>query len=111
MNRFNKPEFFKRIINGQTLSILVFVIVITVFLFGISAVSNSTLTDDRDLLEKAVKKDIVHCYAVEGVYPPSLSYIEEHYGLTYDHDRYIVSYETIGSNIMPNVMIIEHNKE
>ncbi len=110
-NRFNKPDPLKRIINGQTLSILVFALVIAVFIIGINSVSNSTLTDDRSLLEKAVTRDIVHCYAVEGVYPPSLSYIEEHYGLTYDHSKYIVSYESIGSNIMPSVMIIEKYTE
>ncbi len=92
------------------MSVLVFVVVIAAFIIGINAVSNSTLTDDRTLLEKAVTKDIVHCYAVEGVYPPSLKYIEDHYGLTYDHDKYIVSYESIGSNIMPSVMIIEKYK-
>ncbi|MCR4656258.1 MAG: hypothetical protein K5770_08540 [Lachnospiraceae bacterium] len=92
------------------MSLFVFAAVIAAFIIGINAVSNSTLTDDRTLLEKAVTKDIVHCYAVEGVYPPSLKYIEDHYGLTYDHDKYIVSYESIGSNIMPSVMIIEKNR-
>ncbi len=110
MNRFNKPDLLKRIFNGQTMSLFVFAAVIAAFIIGINAVSNSTLTDDRTLLEKAVTKDIVHCYAVEGVYPPSLKYIEDHYGLTYDHDKYIVSYESIGSNIMPSVMIIEKNR-
>ena len=111
MNRFNKPDILKRIFNSQTLSIFIFVFVIAVFIIGINAVSGSALTDDRTLLEKAVTKDIVHCYAVEGVYPPSLSYIEEHYGLTYDHKKFIVSYESIGSNIMPSVMIIERYQE
>ena len=111
MNRFNKPDRLKRIFNSQTLSIFVFVVVIAAFLAGISAVSGSTLTDDRTLLEKAVTKDIVHCYAVEGVYPPSLSYIEKHYGLTYDHSKYLISYESIGSNIMPGVMIIQKQTE
>ncbi len=111
MNRFNKPDILKRIFNSQTLSVLIFVLVIAAFIIGINAVSGSALTDDRMLLEKAVTKDIVHCYAVEGVYPPSLSYIEEHYGLTYDHSKYIVSYESIGSNIMPSVMIIERYQE
>ncbi|MBQ7564323.1 MAG: hypothetical protein IJT16_10075 [Lachnospiraceae bacterium] len=107
MNRFNKPDLLKRIFNSQTLSIVVFAVVIVVFLLGINAVSGSKMTDDKSLLEKAVTKDIVHCYAVEGVYPPSLSYIENNYGLTYDHKKFIVSYESIGSNIMPSVMIIE----
>ena len=106
-NRFNKPDPLKRIINGQTLSILVFALVIAVFIIGINSVSNSTLTDDRRLLEKAVTRDIVHCYAVEGVYPPSLSYIEEHYGLVYDESTFFVDYQPIASNMYPDVTVIK----
>ena len=50
MNRFNKPDILKRIFNGQTLSILIFVFVIVIFIIGINAVSGSSLTDDRTLL-------------------------------------------------------------
>ncbi len=59
------------------------------------------------MLSDAVNKDIIHCYAVEGYYPPSLAYIEDHYGLIYDKDRYFIDYVPIGDNIMPSVTIIE----
>ncbi|HOO28469.1 MAG TPA: hypothetical protein PLU43_08385, partial [Lachnospiraceae bacterium] len=71
----------------------------------------SSVNDEKEILTNAVNRDIVHCYAVEGMYPPSLHYIEKNYGLTYDHDRFIIDYEAIGSNIMPSVMIIERNPE
>ena len=57
-------------------------------------------------LENSIRQSAVHCYALEGFYPDSLSYLEEHYGLTYDKDKYIVSYEIIGSNLMPDVSVI-----
>ncbi|MBR4169179.1 MAG: hypothetical protein IKR47_05580 [Lachnospiraceae bacterium] len=109
MNRFQKPNLGKRILQSVNFSILFFVAIIGVFLFGIATVSSGTAEDERRILDEAIHKDIVHCYAVEGMYPPTITYMEEHYGLTYDHDKFLVDYETIGSNIMPNVTIIERS--
>ena len=36
-----------------------------------------------------------------------LDYLKEHYGLTYDETRYIVNYEVMGSNLMPDVTVLE----
>ncbi len=48
----------------------------------------------------------VQCYAVEGVFPPDLAYLEEHYGLVIDRDRYIVTYEAFSTNMMPDVSVL-----
>ena len=90
-------------------SILFFLTVIGIFLYGIATVSSGSTRDEKRILDEAIHKDIVHCYAVEGMYPPSLSYMEEHYGLTFDHDKFLVDYEPIGANIMPNVTILERS--
>ena len=92
-------------------SVFFFVIVIAVFLMGISFIASTSSKDQTQILTDAVNKDIIHCYAVEGYYPPSLKYIENHYGLTYDKSRYIVDYVPIGDNIMPSVTIVEINKK
>lgn len=88
-------------------SVFFFVIVIVAFLFGISFISSTSSRDQKQILTDAIAKDIIHCYAVEGYYPPSLAYIEDHYGLTYDSSKYIVDYVPIGDNIMPSVTIVE----
>ena len=49
-------------------------------------------------------------YSVEGRYPESLSYMEKHYGLEYDKDEFVISYEIIGSNRMPQVTVIPLNE-
>ena len=92
-------------------SVFFFLVVIIVFLFGISFISSTSSRDQKQVLTDAVSKDIIHCYAVEGYYPPSLSYLEEHYGLTYDKSRYLIDYVPIGDNIMPSVTILEINKK
>ncbi|MCR5106836.1 MAG: hypothetical protein K6B28_01595 [Lachnospiraceae bacterium] len=111
MNRFSKPDLKKRIFTSKNLSILVFVVIIIMFIAGVNTLSEGSLGNEKEMLENALNRDIVHCYAIEGIYPPSLGYIEKHYGLTYDHDKYIISYESIGSNIMPTVMVVERNQE
>jgi hypothetical protein len=40
-----------------------------------------------------------------------MTYLEEHYGITYDKDRYVISYESIGSNLMPDVTVIPLKKK
>lgn len=107
MNRFQKNRFGKTIFENVNLSILFFVVVIFLFLYGISVVSDSSVYDEARILSDAINRDIIHCYAIEGMYPPSIDYIEEHYGLNYNHKKYLVDYEVFGTNIMPKVTIIE----
>lgn len=50
----------------------------------------------------------VACYAAEGVYPPDLAYLEEHYGIQIDRTRYRVFYDIFGSNLMPDITVLEY---
>ena len=47
------------------------------------------------------------CYAAEGIYPPDISYLEEHYGIQIDKDRFAVYYDVFASNLMPDITVIE----
>lgn len=58
-------------------------------------------------LEQAIHKSVAHCYAVEGVYPESLEYLKEEYGISYDSEKYFVDYQIWGENIMPDITIIQ----
>lgn len=81
-------------------------LILFVFIYSLSSISEATILKQQESLENALAKDITHCYAVEGFYPPSLSYLEKQYGLTYDKDLFFVDYRPIGSNIRPDVTII-----
>ena len=76
------------------------------FILELSSISESTVNRQKESLETALNRDIIHCYAVEGFYPPSLAYIEEHYGRTYDKDLFFVDYQPIGSNLHPDITIL-----
>ena len=85
----------------------VFAVVLIVFFAGISSVSDDTYRRQKESLENALNRSITYCYAIEGAYPESLDYIRENYGITYDESRFYVDYQTIGSNIYPNLTILE----
>lgn len=108
-NRFENTKD-RRSVDPMALSVVMFIAVIVAFIIGIGYVSGSSYLDDEATLLKAINRDIVHCYAVEGAYPESLEYMEENYGLTYNHDRFIVDYDVQGANIMPTVMIVERSE-
>lgn len=106
MNRFYNSKDKNKKSFKLALSSIIFIVLLIVFLFGISSIGNTTLDHQQESLETAIHRSIVQCYAVEGTYPPSLSYLKDHYGLTYDEDLFFVDYQSIGSNMMPDVTII-----
>ncbi|MDD3218562.1 MAG: hypothetical protein PHC41_05935 [Lachnospiraceae bacterium] len=92
------------------LSLLVCVGCIGLFIFSISRIEAQNDIQQQEHLQEAVSRSIVTCYTLEGFYPESLAYLEEHYGLTYDKDTYYIDYQPIGSNLMPDVTIIKRKE-
>ena len=46
------------------------------------------------------------CYATEGVYPPTIEYLEERYGVQIDRERYTVHYDIFAENLMPDILVL-----
>lgn len=67
--------------------------------------------DSRNAIRDAVVRSAMECYGVEGVYPPSLAYLEQHYGLRLNHRDFIVSYEVFASNQPPSVQVMLKGEE
>ena len=108
MNRFNKDEKFnilRRI--SKFLPLVLGIIVVVVFLYGVNYVSSSSYEGQLESLQNAVSRDVAQCYAVEGTYPPNIDYLYDHYGLTYNEDLFYVDYQFIGSNMYPDITIIQ----
>lgn len=62
---------------------------------------------ERENLERALNQSVTLCYALEGRYPESLQYLKDHYGIRWDENRYLVDFETVGSNLPPDVTVID----
>ena len=77
-------------------------------LAGVSRLESGRQALGRERLEEALRRTAVSCYACEGAYPPSVAYMQEHYGLQYDSAAYTVRYELFASNLMPDITVLEN---
>ena len=91
------------------LPILLLVAVLAFFVIFADSFSHSNLEHEKTILSNALNRSITQCYALEGTYPYSLSYLEEHYGLTYNKEHFFIDYQYIGGNLRPDVTIIERD--
>lgn len=106
MNRFRKSSPISMVIIWKLFTAVLFVAFFLFFFQGIHTVDSSTAAEQAKSLEQAIRRSVVQCYCVEGTYPPSLDYLKEHYGVHYDSEAFFVDYNSIGSNIMPDITII-----
>ena len=87
--------------------VLILVIVLLGFSIFANSMTDSNASREKEILQNAIDRSITQCYALEGVYPDNLEYLEEEYGLTYNKDHFFVDYQYIGSNLRPDITIIE----
>lgn len=73
----------------------------------VTRVGSSSGAAQTEFVTDAVHNAALTCYAVEGAYPTSLEYLRAHYGLAYDQSRYLVRYDSFGSNLMPDISVTE----
>lgn len=88
-------------------SIILIFAILALFAYGVDQVNASNAQKQLQILDRAVSKSITECYALEGTYPPNITYLKDHYGLTYDEKNYRIDYTYIGANLRPNYMILE----
>ncbi|MDL2300325.1 hypothetical protein LJC01_01625 [Clostridiaceae bacterium OttesenSCG-928-D20] len=94
------------IMQGLILPILLFVIILSIVVFGLRDVASSTTSEGLRIAKDSIHRAAVSCYAVEGAYPESYEYLKENYGLAINEERYIVHYLVYGSNMMPEIDVL-----
>ena len=80
-----------------------------ILLVSAGSVSERQQAESLKQMEDTIYKAVLNCYAIEGSYPATIDYVEQHYGLQIDHDRYDVFYEIFAENVMPEITVIEKN--
>ena len=74
---------------------------------GIFYISNMGNEQGIKLTREAAVRTAVECYAIEGIYPPNVQYMEDNYNLRYDKTKYYIHYDAFASNIMPTIEVYE----
>ncbi len=87
---------------GVTCLILIICVVAAL---AYNAVHLRTREQGAVALRSSILNAAKQCCAIEGSYPSSLTHLEEQYGITVNHEDYVVSYECFADNIMPSVVV------
>jgi hypothetical protein len=105
-----KKPLALRILSSRFLWAVVFVL-LTSFLviWGTGGLANTVTDKQAQFVADSVRRSAVQCYAIEGSFPPTvggLEYLKEGYGLAIDEKRYVVYYESLGDNLIPQIRVI-----
>ena len=92
----------------KLLPLMAAVLVLLVFLSAVTELEQDQHEEGRAHLEDVLRKTAAACYAAEGIYPPNLDYMCQHYGITYDTEAYTVIYDAFASNLMPDITVLSH---
>ena len=96
---------------GRLLRLLALPVAGALLLMGFASAVNGLDRDSREeskrQLEEALRRGCVACYAAEGIYPPDLDYLKEHYGIQVDEETYVVYYNIFAENLMPDITVLE----
>ncbi len=90
---------------GVILMIVIFVFFLAFFYSQIGDLSKEMSSSNVDAVSQAIENAVITCYAIEGSYPESIEYIEKHYGVVIDYDRFYVDYSIIAGNVKPAVAV------
>lgn len=74
--------------------------------FGYSRMRASMREQAAMSLRQSIMDAAMQCCAVEGSFPMQLSYLEENYGLTINHNDYVITYQAYANNVAPSVVVM-----
>ncbi len=106
MKKKTLSEKIKKIFfSTTTLSLVLVGAIVFAANIGVRNISKDVIEQQQDLLLNAVTRSAVQCYAIEGVYPSNVDYLKENYHLVYDEEQYVVHYEFLGGNLLPQMSV------
>jgi len=102
MHLYERPRGQNR---GLLFAVVVFALLAVLFFIALVSAQSRSDARETEMVSAAISRAIVTCYAVEGKYPPSLSYLYDNYGVSVDESRYAVFYDVIAANVRPSVQV------
>ncbi len=89
------------------ISILLFLVIVAFSWIGLQEAQQKQQEEAIRIAEESILRGAISCYALEGFYPPTYSYLKENYGIRVDEEKYTVFYDIFASNMMPDVTVVE----
>lgn len=88
-------------------TVVLFVALAVILVRAIGNTSTASNAEQLRIAEESVRRATVSCYAIEGFYPDTYEYLCENYNVRVDEEKFIVHYEVFGSNLMPEITVLE----
>lgn len=107
MNRKKRWNTSSDYLKALIVPFLIFAGLLVFLIAGVNSAKQASDRESRQFLQEALMDAVVQCYAIEGMYPPDVAYLSDHYGILIDDAKYIVHYEVFASNILPVLAVIE----
>ncbi len=103
---FEKPN--RAIAQGAALSFVIAAAALIVAQVSLGRISLKASEQSLAEARNNVSRSVVLCYASEGVYPETIDYLEENYGLVLDRELYIYHYRALGGNLFPEINVFQN---
>lgn len=104
--RVFRKNIFQSLISGLV-PIIFTLAVMAVVVIGLGQAGAANRAEGLRVLDEAIRRAVIHSYAIDGAFPESLAHISETYGIYIDTTRFIVHYEIFAPNIMPYIRVME----
>ena len=88
------------------IKLMLIALMIVVFSFSLMRLDKGSTEIQRQQLEDSIRRACISCYSLEGIYPPTLQYLEDNYGLQINDKHYAVFYDIFAENIMPDITVV-----
>lgn len=110
MNESRQKPLIIRILKAKmTWACTFMVVALLVMGWNETRLGEQVLHSQGQFVADNVRNSAVECFAIEGRFPDTaqgVQYLEDNYGLTVDHKRYLIYYESMGNNIIPQIRVI-----
>ena len=102
-----KTIFRKR----DLIKVLIFALLLAVFILLTQRVGTYQGQEESKMVHDAIHRAVLTCYAVEGAYPEDLDYLKQNYQLSYDEERFLVTYQVFSVNVSPDIYVTERGAQ
>lgn len=92
-------------LRALAVTLAVFAVLFTGAIMLLNYIGECSDEAQADMVRDAIRNAVLTCYAVEGAYPERLQYLVDNYGLQFDADRFLITYDAFASNIFPDIRV------